>query len=123
MDQQQALAHQLDVAATWRKLHWLWYVFFYSLSVAAILLSTLVAAQPEGLAVSETGYGVLAWILAVVTSLLTLFRPNDRAVRYRQAWMGLSIALDRFQAVAGTEFTTVLEARETGERQVHQLAG
>jgi hypothetical protein len=37
--------------------------------------------------------------------------------------MGLSIALDRYQAIAGTDFTTVLDAREAGEKQVHQIAG
>jgi hypothetical protein len=123
MDQQQALDHQISVAQTWRRLHWTWYGYFYALSLLAILLSTLVAAKPAWIGWSEDFYGLLAWILAVVTGALTLFRPNDRAVRYRQAWMGLSIALDRYQAIAGTDFTTVLDAREAGEKQVHQIAG
>jgi hypothetical protein len=123
MDQQQALDHQLAVAQTWRRLHWTWYAYFYTLSLLAILLSTLVAAKPAWLGWGEDFYGLLAWVLAVVTAALTLFRPNDRAVRYRQAWMGLSIALDRFMAIDGTAFTDVLDAREAGERQVHQIAG
>lgn len=123
MDTDAALAGQIDVARTWRRLHWTWYGYFYTLSLLSIILATLIAAKPALLGIGDDGYQLLAWILAVITSALTLFRPNDRATRYRQAWMTLSLAIDRFQAIEATEFETVLDAREAGERQIHQIAG
>lgn len=123
MDSNAALQHQIGIAGTWRRLHWWWYAVFYGLSMATILLSTLVAAKPAYFScISETGYEALAWLLAATTATLTLFRPNDKAVRYRQAWMGLTVAIDRFQAIDDTAFETVLDAREEGEKLVHQIS-
>ena len=113
------IAEQAAIADTWRKLHWSWYGFFYALSFASIFLSTLVASKPAGLGWSEDFYGVLAWILAVVTASLTLFRPQQRATRYRQGWMLLDLALDK-QRLLGGSAEDVFTAREAGERLIHQ---
>ncbi|WP_199554679.1 hypothetical protein [Sandaracinobacteroides hominis] len=123
MNTDAALADQKEIASTWRRLHWTWYSYFYVFSLLAIMLSTLIAAKPALLGWSDDVYQFLAWVLAVVTGALTLFRPNERAVRYRQAWMTLSIAIARFESIDRIEFETVLDAREEGEKQVHQISG
>jgi hypothetical protein len=115
-----ALASQKEVCRTWRRLHWAWYGYFYFFSLLSILLSTLIAAKPALLGWNDDIYQFLAWLLAVITAGLTLFRPNERAVRYRQAWMLLSISIDRFEAIEKIEFETILDAREDGEKQIHQ---
>ncbi len=123
MDEQGALQSQRRIANTWRRLHWTWYSYFYLFSLLAILLSTLIASKPGLLRWTEDVYQFLAWLLAVITAGLTLFKPNERATRYRQAWMGLSIAIDRYSAVRNTSLETVLAAREAGEKQIHQVSG
>jgi hypothetical protein len=82
----------------------------------------LVAARPTLISSSDNFYKLIAWIVAILTGLNTLFQPLEQGGRYRRAWTLLSVALTRFRADTGYKLDQVLAAYEQGEAIIHETA-
>jgi|SRR5690348_1009444 len=86
------VAQQADAKDAWAKYFMGWYYTHYALGIAAVILSTLVAAKPVHWGGST--YPILAWLLAVLTGLIALLKPDERGNRYRRAWSLLKQRID-----------------------------
>lgn len=96
-----------------------WFFVHYFLGTLGIFLSTLLAAKPKWFGLSEDLYGLLAWVLALSTGLLTFFGASDRAGRYRRAWFQLTMAVMLFR-VRRNRLEDVLGAYRQGEAIIHE---
>ena len=98
-----------------------WYLMYYFLGASAILLSVTVASKPFT-DPFENDYRTIAWLLALVTSLITFLNPEERGNRYQRAFRVLSVAITRYLASQDQSVDHVLEAYEHGEDIIHQTS-
>lgn len=68
-DREKAIEDQLAAKADWKKSSEIWTILHYSIGIAALFLSTLVAARPSIFGLNETAFQSAAWLLAFLTGL------------------------------------------------------
>lgn len=116
------LGLQIRVSAAWKRFMGVWYTLHYGLGVVAVLLSVTVASKPFVVAQDSNVYGVLAWILAIVTGLIGFLHPDQRGDRYRRAWSILASEVTRFKNDPSYTVNHMLGAYSRGEDIIHQTA-
>ncbi len=118
----EAVSDQEKRRTIWYRSFWAWSITHYVLAVLTLIFSTLVAAKPTIISGSVDFYNAVAWIVAILTGLNTLFQPLEQGGRYRRAWTLLSVALTRYRANTDYKLDQVLTAYEQGEAIIHETA-
>jgi hypothetical protein len=120
IDRDRAVSHQEKRQTIWYRSFWAWSVTYYILAALTLIFSTLVAAKPKIISASPDFYDLIAWIVAILTGLNTLFQPLEKGGRFRRAWTLLSVALTRYRADTAYKLDQVLAAYEQGEAIIHE---
>jgi hypothetical protein len=120
MTREHAVAELDKYKDDWRRAFIFWYSAYYVLGLITIILSTLIASRPKMLGITDDGYGLAAWALAVFTGLSTFLNSGDRGSRYRRAWSILFSQLTRYKGDASYTVNHVLEAYNQGEAIIHE---
>ncbi len=111
----QAIADQVRIKDEWQLYYKRWTTIHYAIGVGALLSSTLVAAHPTWIGLTESGISFLAWLVAVFTGLLTFLTPDKKADRYRRAWSVINAKISVYNADQSCTLNDVLDAYEKGE--------
>jgi hypothetical protein len=120
-----SIPDQIQIVSGWHTKFVVWYGIHYALGMLAVLLATLVAAQPHLLVrgmtpeVQTDMWKFVAFLSAAATGLLTFLTPETRGDRFREAWSLLSAEITRFLVDPTHTVDHVLKARENGEAILH----
>jgi len=87
--------------ADWLRRSRQWYVLFYGLGAASVVLTITVASHPHFISNDPNTFSDLAWAAAIFQGLSTFLIASRKAAAYRAAWRGLWIA--RLRYVRGGE--------------------
>jgi hypothetical protein len=119
----QAISTQFQINDEWRSCYKRWIAVHYTVGIAALILSTLVASRPVWIGFNENGISLLAWLVAVLTGLLTFLTPDKKADKYLRAWSSLNSAITRYNADESYTVNDVLDAYHKGENVIFQTSG
>ena len=86
-----------DVKRDWGRLYITWIYAHYIMGTLAIMLTALAASKFLG-HYNSYWQDLLLFISAIMTALLTFWRPGEKADRYRAAWVLLGNQIDRYDA-------------------------
>jgi hypothetical protein len=111
MRRKQSISEQVRINNEWRARYRRWTGVHYSIGVAALVFSTLVASRPTWIGSAEVGTSLLAWFVAILTGLLTFLTPDKKADKYLRAWSVLNTEITRFNADEGYSVDDVLGSR------------
>jgi hypothetical protein len=116
----QAVSEHLRIKDEWSKHFRTWNIVHYVLGIAALFCSSLVAAKPAWFGFQDSFYGLLAWVVAFLTGLLTFLSPDGKARRYQRAWSILNSEITRYNADYTYTLNDVIEAYQQGEHIISQ---
>jgi hypothetical protein len=122
---QDQIPDQIQLMREWQWKFNFWYGAHYAIGIAAVFLSTLVAAQPHLLVraisndVQPDVWKFIAFLSALATALVTFLSPQMRADRFREAWSILNATVTRFLADQTYTVDHVIQACKTGEAILH----
>jgi hypothetical protein len=109
----------------WHGLFGLWNSVHYALGIAALVISSFLAAKQLSSFLDTLVTDVLAWILALLTALITFLGPQARANRYRRAWLLMDGIITQWEIDVDHHITAedVMRAHQQGERIVSDEPG
>lgn len=119
----EAISQHVQTKDGWRNTFRRWNIVHYMLGIAAIFCSSLVAAKPAWFGFQEfqnSFYEWLAWLVALLTGLLTFLSPDRKAQRYQRAWSILNSQITRYNADNTYTLNDVLEAYQQGENIISE---
>lgn len=118
----QAVEEQIQIKDNWKACHKLWTCVHYVIGFAALLFSTLVAAKPAALGLSDNITAMFAWLVAFLTALLTFLLPDKKADKYIRAWSILNSQITRYNTDESYTVNDVLDAYHRGESIIFENA-
>jgi hypothetical protein len=116
-----AVAEQERIRRQWFRMFSFWNNLNDGLVALTLLASTTVAANPKFMDLSSNSREGLAWLVAVLTGVNALYKPSEKAARFRRAWSLLTIMLARYKADPTYTLDHVLSAYEQGEGIIHEM--
>jgi hypothetical protein len=121
MRRRQAINTQAQIKEEWRSSYRRWISLHYVIGILALVLSTLVASKPSWIGAGDNGIGILSWLVAVFTGLLTFLTPGKKADKYLRAWSVLNTEITRYNADESYTVNDVLEACQRGENIIFEI--
>jgi hypothetical protein len=118
----QAIEEQVEIKDSWKRNHKRWNWLHYGAGCAALLFSTLVAAQPAALGMTDSSRSLFAWLAAFMTALLTFLTPDKKADKFLRAWSILNSEITIYKYDESHTVNDVLEAYHRGESIIFENA-
>jgi hypothetical protein len=120
---QTAIKDQISIRDGWKKCHNIWIVSHYVIGIAALIGSTLIAARATEFGINNAILAAVAWLVAVLTGLLTFLSPEKKADRYLRAWAILNAEITRYDADYACTINDVLDACQREQNIIFDHAG